>query len=59
VQRGSCDGPFNTEEKVDWQFGHGEGKKSLIAGMPKAVVHLMALSLHWPVFRGNGIYFVL
>jgi hypothetical protein len=43
--RGSCDGPFYLEEKAWCQFGHGEEKKYLIAGMPKAVAHFMALSL--------------
>jgi hypothetical protein len=59
MHRGSCDGPLNTEERAGCQFGIGEEKKSLIAGMPKAVVHLMALSLYWPVFRSNGFYFLL
>jgi hypothetical protein len=39
----SCDGPFNTEERAGCQFGHSEEKKSIIAGMPKAVIHLMAV----------------
>ena len=59
MHRGSCDGPFNIEERAGCQFGHSEEKKSLIAGMPKAVVHLKAPSLYWPVFRGNGFCFLL
>jgi len=59
MHRGSCDGPFNIEERAGCQFGHSEETKSLIAGMPKAVVHLKAPSLYWPVFRGNGFCFLL
>jgi len=59
VHRGSGDGPFNTEKRAGCQFGHGEENKTLTARMPKAVVHLTALSLYWPVFRGNGLYFLL